>query len=238
MKSPPFSLAYALGRKSAPLFMKAQWIAKSLAGSESEKIEAEFKMGCLLAQVYEEKVPAFANNRLSAIAKKLTDCLQNKARRFCFKCDHSGLLNALAFPGGFIYLSEVLFDHCGEDRDAIAFVLAHEIAHTIHRDANRRFLTKAAITGLSHTRMYGTNPAIQSILSHLVQQGYSHEQEFRADRFAVALTQAAGFDPAGGCRLFASLESGESANHYFSSHPAFADRIMRIQQRMTERAGS
>jgi len=239
MNPNPPTLAYALGRKTAPLFLKAHWVMKSLTGSEAEKIEAEFRMGRLLAQVYEQKVPAAENNRLSDIAGKLVSSLRNKARKFTFKCDQAGVPNALAIPGGFIYLSEKLFDLCGEDRDAIAFVLAHEIAHTIHGDANKRFLTKAAVNGLLRLRLRGIGQPAQQLLAHLLQQGYSREQEFRADRFAVALTKAAGFDPAGGCRLFAMLgkRDGDVASTigtYFSSHPALSDRIERINQRIKE----
>ncbi len=229
------TLAYALGRKTAPLFLKANWVAKSLTGSESEKILAEFQMGLLLAQAYEQKILAAENNRLSNIAEKLASSLRNKNRKFTFKCDQSGVPNALAIPGGYIYLSETLFDLCGEDIDAIAFVLAHEIGHTIHGDANKRFLTKTAINGLLRLRTRGISQPLQQLLGHLVQQGYSREQEFRADRFAVALTQAAGFDPAGGCRLFSNLREFENepgaTGAYFSSHPALADRIEQINRR-------
>lgn len=233
------SIAYAMGRTSAPIFFKANWILKSLTGSDSEKIAAEYQMGCLLAKVYESKVPTSPNNRLSTIADKLLSSLRNKERKYSIKLDHSGEANALAIPGGFIYCTEKLFDLCGEDIDAIAFVLAHEIAHGIHGDANKRFLTKAVISGLLRMKTPGSNPAAQSLLARLVQQGYSREQEFRADRFAVALTKAAGFDPTGGCRLFSMLaeagkeeETGMSA--YFSSHPAHAERIEQINRRIRE----
>lgn len=233
------SLAYMLGRKSAPLFFKANWVMKSLAGTESEKIAAEFQMGHLLAQVYEEKVPALQNNRLSKIAAQLVSSLRNKERKYRFKLDRSDDLNACAIPGGFIYISEQLFDRCGEDVDSIAFVLAHEIAHGIHGDANKRFLTKSVVNGLLRLRTRGINPAVQQLLAHLVQQGYSREQEFRADRFAVALTKAAGFDPQGGCRLFAMLGKRDEGiapmlGAYFSSHPSHSERIDRINQRISE----
>lgn len=225
-----------LGRKSAPLFFKANWIFKSLAGSESEKIAAEFQMGYLLAQVYEEKVPSVENNRLSSIAARLVSSLRNKERKYRFRLDQSGELNALAIPGGFIYLSEKLLDLCGEDVDAIAFVLAHEVAHGIHSDANKRFLTRTAINGLLRLQTRGISLPVQQLLAQLAQQGYSREQEYRADRFAVALTEAAGFDPAGGSRLFEKLHVHEKdpgfMGPYFSSHPALPDRIERINLRM------
>ena len=232
------SLAYALGRKSAPLFLKANWVMKSLAGSETEKIEAEFQMGHLLAEVYEEKIPTFENNRLSQIAARLTDRLTNKDRRHRFRLDQSNELNACAIPGGFIYLSEKLFDRCGEDLDAIAFTLAHEIAHGVHGDANKRFLTKTVVNGLLQVRTRGLSPASRQLIAKLVQQGYSREQEFRADRFAVALTKAAGFDPLGGCRLFSALGARSNDPNelgaYFASHPPMAERIARVEKRTRE----
>lgn len=209
---------------------------KSLSGTESEKIDAEFQMGYLLAQAYEEKVSVIGNNRLSSIADKLVSSLRNKERKCRFSLDQSGELNALAIPGGFVYLSEKLFDLCDEDVDAIAFVLAHEVAHGIYGDANKRFLTKAAIHGLLRQQTRGISLPVQQLLAHLVQQGYSREQEYRADRFAVALTKAAGFDPAGGSRLFEQLHVHEKKpgfmGAYFSSHPALPDRIERINLRM------
>lgn len=232
------TLAYMLGRKSAPLFLKANWILKSLAGTESEKIAIEYQMGGLLARVYEDKVPVTENNRLSTIASRLVSSLRNKERRYRFRLDQSDVPNALAIPGGFIYLSEKLFDLCGEDIDAVAFVLAHEIAHGIHGDANKRFLSKTAIQGLLRLRTRGISPPVQHLLAHLVQQGYSREQEFRADRFAVALTKASGFDPQGGCRLFAQLQEQSSEPNllgaYFSSHPTLSERIDRINHRIQE----
>ena len=72
------TLAYMLGRKAAPLFFKANWIMKSLAGSESEKIAAELQMGMLLAQAYEEQIPSAENNRLAKITDPLVACLRNK----------------------------------------------------------------------------------------------------------------------------------------------------------------
>ncbi len=232
------SLAYALGRKSAPLFLKVNWVMKSLAGTDAEKIAAEFQMGHLLAEVYEEKIPTFENNRLSEIAARLTRRLANKDRRHRFRLDQSNALNACAIPGGFIYLSESLFDLCGEDRDAVAFTLAHEIAHGVHGDANKRFLTKTVVNGLLRLRARGLSSASRQLLSKLIQQGYSREQEFRADRFAVALTKAAGFDPLGGRRLFSALAKRSADPNalgaYFSSHPPMAERIERIEKRARE----
>lgn len=211
---------------------------KSLTGSDSQKIDAEYQMGWLLAQHFEDKISCKQNNRLTDIAAQLLSKLRNKERKHRFQLDHSGELNACAIPGGFIYISEALFDLCGEDLDAIAFVLAHEIAHGIHGDANKRFLTKAVINGLLRIKTHGINPAVQKLMAHLVQQGYSREQEFRADRFAVALTRAAGFDPQGGCRLFANLQKQAKETNtfgaYFSSHPTAADRISKIEQRIKE----
>jgi len=237
------SLAYALGRKMAPFIFKANWIFKSLTGTEEEKIKAEYEMGWLLAKLYEAKVPTGKNitteEKLQKIGKKLTACLRNKQRRFTFRGDESHMLNAISIPGGFVYVSEKMADLCREDDDALAFVLAHEMAHTINGDANKRFLTRAVVSALSQIRFRRApvTPAVQHLLAHLIEQGYSREQEYAADRFAVALAKAAGFDPEGGCRLFEKLimagkESDGMIGAYFSSHPPIPDRIDRIRNRI------
>lgn len=229
------SVAYLLGRKSAPLILKTHWILKSLTGSEEERIEAEFSMGCLLAQLYEEKNRADTNNRLEEIAAPLRRALRNKQRTYTFKCDQSDTLNALAIPGGFIYISEKLYDHCGEDRDAIAFILAHEIAHIIHTDANTRFLTKTMINALLKLPARGLSSQLRSLLAQLIRQGYSREQEYRADRFACALMKASGYDPQGSIRLFEKLNATNKKQPseleaYFASHPSLTNRIARLEQ--------
>ncbi len=229
------SLAYMLGRRAAPLFLKTDWIIKSLAGPEEDRLAAEIQMGTLLAQAYEQTVPSFKNNRLSGIAAKLTRCLTNKNRQHSFKLDQSGELNACALPGGFIYMSEPLFDLCGEDSDAAAFVLAHEIAHGIYGDAAAKLLTRSAVNGLFRFRTRGLSPPLRQLFAQLIEQGYSREKEFRADRFAAALTQAAGFDPLGGARLFAELaqrEDDSTFGSYFSSHPSFKERIKHIKEKI------
>jgi beta-barrel assembly-enhancing protease len=239
MKSAPKSIAYLLGRKTAPSLLKAQWIFHYLTGSESEKIGAEQQLGALLARSYEEKVSTQPNNRLEAIASQLTRPLRNKRRCFRVKLDHSPFPNALALPGGFIYCSEALLDQCGEDKGALAFVLAHEMAHIIHGDAAKRFLTRTVLSSITRAGTRRIHPLATNLLNQLVQKHYSRQQELRADRFASTLASAAGFDPRGGIRLLEQLASEPCSAHraYFSTHPTAEERIKNLEDKLSGARG-
>ena len=232
-KANPPSPAYLLGRTTAPLFLQAEWLFRALGGEEAKRIETERLLGTWMAKTYESRMVAVENNRLSRIAEKLTERLRDRRRRFSFKLDRSPQPNALSIPGGFVYVSESLFDLCGEDLDAVAFVLAHEIAHDVLGDAARLRLSRTAIRALLRARR-GAHPLLLEATQRLFRQGYARSRELRADRFAARLTHAAGFDPLGGSRLFARMAKlgGDAAKTgWFASHPPATERIDRLRER-------
>ncbi|MCH9023375.1 MAG: M48 family metalloprotease [Planctomycetes bacterium] len=72
-----------------------------------------------------------------------------------------------------------------------------------------------------------------------LQNSYSQKQELDADTLAVRLTNAAGFDPTAGSRLFNRLsdqnrpDTQNKLARYFSSHPPFDVRIQNIDSLCT-----
>jgi predicted Zn-dependent protease len=70
---------------------------------------------------------------LDAIGGKLAAVVRNRLHRFEITEIETDRPTAFALPGGFIFIARSLVQLCNRDKDDIAFVLAHEMAHVIRR---------------------------------------------------------------------------------------------------------
>ncbi|OHB74598.1 MAG: hypothetical protein A2Z25_16445 [Planctomycetes bacterium RBG_16_55_9] len=177
------------------------------------------------------------------IGRRLADCVANKYRRFAFEIAKDAEPNAFALPGGFIFVTQSLVDLCRGDRDAIAFILGHEMAHVIRGHAMNRIVSSSAIN--IACRVAPTRGLLSGWLRRVgvqfLQSAYSQDMESQADRLALRLVAAAGYDPKGGVRLFERLAALSAApsqidlGKYFSSHPSFEARIRAINKLLGNR---
>ncbi|WP_271200036.1 M48 family metallopeptidase [Methylopila turkensis] len=156
----------------------------------------------------------------------------------------SGIPNAIALPGGRIYLFDGLIREA-ENADEIAGVLAHEIAHVAHRDGARRTLQAGGtsfLLGFVLGDVTGGGAAV-FVARTLIDASYSRDAETAADAYAVDLMRRIGGDPRGLGTLLTRLTEEEteedakdetkgepdargrrSALDYLASHPATAER--------------
>jgi predicted Zn-dependent protease len=152
-------------------------------------------------------------------------------------------INAFATSGGHIFVTKGLVDSV-DSEDALAAVLAHEIAHIqlrhniesledgrlmeyltgIARDANRK-ASKAA--GLSSEEQAFTE-SIRSATDTLIRNGYSQWQEFAADDTALALLASAGYAPSGLIDMLRRLQQTQRRHPggFNTTHPSPVDRIL------------
>ena len=118
----------------------------------------------------------------------------------------SSIPNALALPGGKIYLLNGLLQKA-EGPDEIAGVIAHEMGHVAHRDQVRVMIQNGGtsfLIGLLFGDVTGSAAAIFAARS-LVDASYSRQAESNADAFAIETMHALGRSPAPmGELLFAS----------------------------------
>lgn len=125
-------------------------------------------------------------------------------------------VNAFALPGR-VYVFRGMLDLIGGDTDALAGVLAHEVAHTAAR----------------HTRKQMEKGAFVGLIRYLV---YAKDDEYEADRLAVRYLRRTGYDPNGMIRLFLKFrrKEGKRRDHtgWFSSHPGTLDRVAQIRRWM------
>lgn len=235
---------YNLGKRAAPAVIKTRWIYRSLTGTESEKIQAEYTMGCHLTYLHTrganlERDPEILE-WLKALSDRLALTLVNRERTFQVRCLDDNEPNAFALPGGFLFISKALLELCDFDNDETAFVLAHEMGHVLRSHAVNRILTSELMRLLSRGNPLtgALKPILTQLIHRLLTQGYSRQQEFEADRVAVQITRVAGFDPTASLRLFKRLQerNGEpgAVAGYFSSHPTFPLRIGRIREALAQ----
>ena len=237
-------LFYQLGKRVAPAVLRARWLYRSLTGTESERIRAEYAMGCYLTYLHTrggdlERDPQTVR-WLNALSRRLSRALVNRERTFQVRCTRGPEANAFALPGGFLFVSLPLLELCRHDEDEIAFVLAHEMGHVVKGHAFNRILTSEVVRLLSRGGPIKgpLGPVVNRLIRQLVTQGYSRRQELEADRFAARLSRVAGFAPDASLPLFERLRTlsgpGDEPNPYFSSHPPFEVRTERIRHLLTE----
>ncbi|MDR1211091.1 MAG: M48 family metalloprotease [Spirochaetaceae bacterium] len=151
-------------------------------------------------------------------------------------------INGFATSGGHIFLTRGLIA-CAESEDALAAVIAHEIAHIQlqhsleaikkGRKTQAILTTAGSIAGAidndniaALTDAFGES--IQSAISTMVNSGYARDQEFDADKTALGLMAEAGYDPAALIEMLTVLKTnqgGQPNRGFAKTHPSPQDRI-------------
>ncbi len=227
-----------LGKKAASAMVKAKWTFKALTGTEEESIEAENELGAHMAKAFLEEVPLDTDKESLELVREvggsLADCVSNRRRVFHFACVTLPEPNAVALPGGYIFVSRQLLGLCEWDRDRLAGLLGHEIGHVVKNHAFEKVVASKALQVLMQGAAAGgvLRRAALGLVGNVVKNGYSHDNEHEADVFGVRLANAAGFHPAGLVRLFRNLQEleDEADIPYLSSHPSLSARIAHLKQ--------
>lgn len=242
-------LFYNLGRRVGPKVRKASWVWQSMTGTEADMIKVENEVGRDLAYEVRCQLKPDADPEtrqlLGKIGSDLAKCVANRYRTFSFEAVEGGEPNAFALPGGFIFITRSLIELCRQDADEVAFVLGHEMAHVIRGHAMERIISNSAIStasriGPARGLMSGW---LKRIGVQFLESAYSQDIESEADRLGVALSAAANYDPYAATRLLSNLakvsqgQEGVDLGEYFSSHPAYQNRIENINRIIRQRSG-
>jgi predicted Zn-dependent protease len=227
-------LGHWLGRQSRKPYRQARWMWSWAAGTEEESLQAERDYGRECAREFAKQFPGSASHKskelVATVGSKLGKAVRDPRIEFRFAAVPSTLFNAFALPGGFVFITEPLIDLCEHDRNEIAFFLGHEIGHIVRGHAKDKF-TAGTFLDAVMARTSGAGPMLRQV----VNKGYSRTLELEADREAVRLAAAAGFDPGASVRALQRLAQVSRDNtglaEYFSTHPALAERIRELEHR-------
>jgi len=182
---------------------------------------------------------AYLNNICAAITI-------NSPRPDIFNGYHAAILdsneiNAFATSGGHILVTRGLIS-AAKSEDALAGVLAHEVAHiqlkhSIKAIKSSRITQALLVTGTSAagaavgmdvnqlTDIF--NESVGEIVQTLVNNGYSKTQEYDADNTALSLMAGAGYNPQGLIDMLNELNAiqGKTSGGFNKTHPTPEQRI-------------
>ena len=145
------------------------------------------------------------------------------------------VVNALALPGGPIYITRSLYDLLPSD-DMIAAVLAHEIGHVALRHSAKSFETilkgELALNLLGKLLSRGQQSVYDAsaLADYLLQLRFSRDREADADQFGYMLLCIAGYDPRAMSQVFEVFESLSSGQNpeWTLTHPLPGSRISAV----------
>ncbi|GHT82794.1 peptidase M48 [Spirochaetia bacterium] len=153
-------------------------------------------------------------------------------------------LNAFGTIGGHIFVCRGLLELL-KNEDAVAAVLAHEIAHIQLRHsaelikdmkfeqefssaAERAAAIANRDTKLSEREIRFYN-SVRKMAATLFENSYSREQEFAADSYALKLLAGSGYYPASLLEVLTLLQKTGRTGAYNGTHPLPAQRINNVR---------
>lgn len=157
-------------------------------------------------------------------------------------------VNALAAPGGFVFLTRGLLKRC-KDEEMLASILAHEIGHVSAKHGlasikKSRLVDAFKILGKEAATRYGSKELAEltgifenvlgDIVESLVEKGYDRKYEYEADKLAVKYAAATGYDPNGLARFLKTLTGAPAAGAkgWFKTHPSAEDRLDKVNSQI------
>lgn len=159
---------------------------------------------------------------------------------------HFAVLNeeepmAFGVPGGYIFVTRGALRGMWDEAE-LAGVLAHELGHieekTAVRELKIRGIEDVSVSGLAQVIGGSADPArvafqkaVDKAVDMLFANGYTKEDEEKADEDAVLLCAMAGYDPSGLVRYIERNRgtAGSQAGAVDSRHPTIEVRVERLQ---------
>lgn len=161
-------------------------------------------------------------------------------------------INAFASSGGHILVTRGLLE-CATSEDALAAVLAHEIAHIqlqhgIKAIKGDRWTNAALTTATSSLTVLSDgemkevinafDESVNGVITTMVNTGYSQSQEYDADETALEIMAAAGYNPHAMKEMLNELKvrQPKSSGGFASTHPSADKRLKQVEKKLKKYA--
>ena len=228
--------------------------AEAKKAADSLTPENEYYLGRAVAANIAGVYKIYQNPALQTYLNKICQTIViNSPRPDIYNGYHVAILdtdeiNAFATPGGHIFVTRGLIA-CAGNEDALAAVIAHEVAHIQLRHAltsirNARYVNAAVsgtLAGLGEAAGGGNiaeltnimSESVNEIITTMVVKGFSKKDELEADATALSLLASAGYQPSGLVEMLEVLkqrQGNDKSKGFGKTHPAPAERITAAKQ--------
>jgi predicted Zn-dependent protease len=186
---------------------------------------------------------------VNRVGREILEGIGEDPSDYHFFIVHQNQANAFAIPGGYIFIFDGLLNKL-DSTDALAGVLAHEIAHVTRnhhfKDSKKMgaidLATMAAVIGAV---LSGKGEAAASVIAPAtniaLKLQFSRKNEEEADFFAIKYLQETQYDPVGLSDFFKTLAfykrfSGAPIPAYLSTHPGVGERRAKVDAFLRNRS--
>ena len=206
-----------------------------LGEEAAAQLEAEYGLS------YDEQLTSW----VAKVGKKLAYIEPREGITYRFKVLNMAEPNALAIPGGFIYVTKgILRDFIKNDENMLAVVVGHELGHVNERHGMKQLEWSLGLGVLLEVLLGNDSLAsdIAQMASELIFLKYSRSQETEADEYGMRVAYKAGYDPKALIRFFRMLEvyeeqEGAYSPEFLQSHPDTDSRIEDAEEYIEEELG-
>jgi len=229
------------------LLLLVPMLATPFAASASPAEDREIALGRQGAAAIEQRYPPLkdgpAVERVVRIGAALAAVTERPYLPWSFKVVNIDQINAVALPGGFVYVTMGLLNFVRSDHE-LAGVMAHEATHAAHghgmlmmQRSNKTSIAMILIAILTRdpTLVQGA-----SIVGGGMMAGYSRDMERDADLTAITYLSKTPYSPVGLLTLLERLLRLEQMSPQpqapaFADHPSTAERVQYIETELRAR---
>ncbi len=221
----PFALACSL-------FVAAPQQADAGMISRDQEIALGKQAASQLEAQYGVLDDPYLTARINTIGQRLAAVSGRTDITYQFKVLATDDVNAVACPGGFIYVFKGLIDYMPTDAE-LAGVIGHEVGHVAKKHSIHSIEKQLATNILLAVDTGGRGLDLESAASQLLAAGYSRTDERGADKEGVRNSIEAGYNPYAMLITAHKLEDlskehgGSGKRSILSTHPAPDQRIQR-----------
>lgn len=218
--------------------------------------EEEYYIGRAVAAMILSRYPVYENTALTAYVNRIGSAVAAYSTRpeiyagYHFLVLDSDEVNAMAAPGGFVFITKGLLERC-RNEEMLGCVLAHEVGHVAAKHGLKsikksRLIDAFRIMGQEAAKKYGPEElseltavfenVLGDIAESLIERGYDRKYEYEADQLGVEVGARTGYNPQG---MIAFLETmvdpeGGAGKGWFDTHPSASDRIGRLEKTVSK----
>jgi predicted Zn-dependent protease len=184
-----------------------------------------------------------AMQRVNLVGKALARYSSRPELDWRFGILASDTVNGFSAPAGYVFITRGLYERLTSD-DALAGVLAHEIAHVTQRHALKivargEFVAGASALVSEHSsdvraadaQLKQFDLGVEQIVKTLLEQGFDPPTEYEADKLGRELAVVTGYAPGGLRGVLTQLQArpaGPDSQKIFATHPPLDERLKRL----------